>query len=773
MRGFIVYPTYKMEDDKAYVYLFGRLENGESFLTIHYFKPYFFIKKSEVKKAEELEAGTFEVVTTHFKNFNNEPLAKIVLNLPKNVPKLRDAFESSGIKTYEADIRFAYRFMMDHQLKGVMEIEGGYEKGELVNRIYKEPKIKHGELYDVKLKVVSIDIETSMNTQEIYSISFYTDEFKKVFVVHKDTNSTHTKLNHALSFPDEKAMLEAFQKKVIELDPDIITGWNCIDFDMRVLKERFQHYKIPLRIGRIDWECKLRIESAFLRESSADVPGRQVLDGIHLLKNSFIKLEDYKLDTAAKAFLGKQKKFQFDKKEKFQAIDTLYKTDLQALVDYNLLDAELVYYILTEKHLIELTIRRSILTGMPLDRVSAAIASLDSLYLRETAKLGYACSTSVYTESEERIKGGFVMSSQPGIYEYITVLDFKSLYPSIIRTFNIDPLCFSPEGDIVAPNGAKFINKDGILPKLIQQLWEQRDVAKKKKDEYASFAIKITMNSLFGVLANPNCRFYSLDMANAITHFGQMIVKDAATEVTKMGYNVIYGDTDSIFIESKATSIEEAEEIGNKIQKYINEYFKTRVKKEYKRTSFLELEFDKVYKKFLMPKIRSQETGAKKRYAGLLLDDHHEKIEVVGMEAVRGDWTELAKKFQMELLNRMFQNKDVKEYIKTLVHDLKKGKYDELLVYKKSIRKELKEYTKTTPPHVKAARQLEGLDGNVIAYVQTVKGPEPIQKLKSAIDYGHYIEKQLKPIADSILVFQNLSFDDLVKGHAQKNLFEY
>jgi len=765
MKGFIVYPTYRLVDNKALVYLFGRLENGDSFLTINEFKPYFFIKKEDVEKLKKLKTDVkYAVEESDFRNFKEEKVSKVILNIPRDVPSLRKELEEKKVECYEADIRFVYRFLIDHNIKGTMDIEGNYKKGTHVNRIFQEPKLKPAE-YEPKLKVLSVDIETDMNAQEIYCISMVYDHHKKALLV------SETEVDNAETFETEKEMLEKFKEVIIGIDPDIITGWNLIDFDLLKIKERFDKYKIEFSIGRAEWPASLRIQSEFFRDSSAEIPGRMALDGIHLLKTSFVRLEDYKLGTAAKVFLNEKKLI--DEENKGEEIEIMYKKHPEKLVEYNIKDAQLVLDVLNKNKIIELTIERSLLTGMQLDRVKASIASLDSLYLRETRKRKYVCPSANFNESDEQIKGGFVRDSTPGIYDFIDVFDFKSLYPSIIRTFNIDPLSMDPKGEIKAPNGARFKNTNGILPDLIQHLWEQRDKAKKRKDEIASFAIKIHMNSIFGVTANPTCRFYSLEMANAITHFGQFIVKNTATEIEKLGYKVIYGDTDSVFVETKADNIDEAKKTADKIQKYINDFYEEWTKKNYKRKSFLYLEFDKCFVRFLMPRIRGSEVGAKKRYAGLVIEDGKEKIEFTGLEFVRRDWTDLSKKFQMEMFDRIFHKKEVAEYIKTFVNDLKKGKYDDLLIYRRSIRKSLAEYTKTTPPHVKAARKLGKITSNIISYVMTVNGPEPIQNNKSKIDYEHYIDKQIKPLADSVLVFYNIKFDDILKGNRQTSLFKY
>ena len=171
MKGFVVYPTYRIEDNKALVYLFGRLENGESFLTINEFKPYFFIKKKDVAKVKKLKLDIdFAIEDSKFKNFKEQAVSKVILNLPKDVPRLRKAFEDEKIKCYEADIRFTTRFLIDNNIKGSLDIQGEHKKGNYVNRIYENPKVKSAE-FEPKLKILSIDIETDMKGKEIYSFS--------------------------------------------------------------------------------------------------------------------------------------------------------------------------------------------------------------------------------------------------------------------------------------------------------------------------------------------------------------------------------------------------------------------------------------------------------------------------------------------------------------------------------------------------------------------------------------------------------------------------
>jgi len=762
MKGFIIDSTYRIINDKPFVFLFGKLENKETFVFIKHFKPYFFIKESDLNKAKKIEKIEFEEIA--LKDFDGKKVVKILVDKPSDVVHVRDTFHDANISTYEADIRYSQRFILDHELRSSVDITGDYEYQDDI-RVYKDAAIKPSN-WMPDLKVLSLDIETNAKTGDIYVVSVATDNVKKSFV-------NNRKVKGAIFCKDEEEVIEKFVEAVREIDPDLITGWNLIDFDLKHLQERARIYKKDLMIGRDGSLIKLRIVSDFFKNSTADVAGRVIVDALNLIRSSFIKLEDYKLETAALKFLGKGKLLKFKNIVKYQEIDRLYKEDAKKLVAYNLLDAELPLEILKESGALNLAIQKSFLTGMNLDRVSASIASLDSLYLPKARKKGLVCNTLHYNVKEKGIKGGFVMESKPGIYDNILVLDFKSLYPSIIKTFNIDPASFvkSCKGkDLVkAPNGACFKNEEGILPSIISELWLEREEVRKQKNELARYAIKTLMNSFFGVLASPNCRFFNMKVANAITHFGQHLLKLTKTIIEKKGYEVIYQDTDSCFVKSKAKNLKEAEKIGKELEIHINNYYDKHIKKEYKRKSFLEMEYEKCYSKFLMPKLRKSEAGAKKRYAGLLKG----KVDIVGLEAVRGDWTKLAKEFQEEMLKKLFKGENLEKYIRDFVAKLRKGKFDDLLIYTKSLRKPLKEYTKTTPPHVKAARLLDKVESKKIKYVITDEGPEPVQKIKHSIDYEHYIQKQLKPLADSILTFLNSDFEDVLKGNKQKSLSSF
>lgn len=775
MRAFIIYPTYDTINGETIVQLFGKLENGESFVTLNKIEPYFYIKESDLNEVKKF-LSKYKTEKTPLQTFRAEKVVKISSNTQAELNKLYGALHKK-IPVYEADIKPHLRFMIDNNLFGSINIEGEHESSERVNRIYREPKLSPIESFKPKLKLFSIDTESDKEGK-LFCIGIYSENEKKVFML------TSHKLKNVINCKDESDCLEKFKSHIINSDPDLLTGWNFIGFDLVYLRSLFAKHKLPFDIARNNENIRMRIESDFFKTSTADIPGRQVLDALSLIKDPFIQeaptiknaeFESYTLEDVSQALLkeGKLIKGKLRHKE----IEELYKKNTQEshqkLADYNLTDCELVHKILEKTKIIDLATERAELTGLPLDRLTSSIAAFDSLYIRKARARNLVCQTTQFSQKEERIKGGYVHSLNPGIYSNVLILDFKSLYPSIIKTFNIDPASYLEKKEknaIETPNNAYFKNTNGILPEIIEKLHDAREKAKKEKRELASYAIKIIMNSMFGVLANPNCRFFNLKIANAITHFGQFIIKLTAKEIEKLGYKVIYMDTDSAFVETKLEK-EKANEFGFKIQNHINDFYKNYVKENYNRTSYLELQFQKQYLSMMIPKLRGKEAAAKKRYAGLLERNGKEEIEITGLESIRGDWTEAAQEFQKELLFKLFHKEPIEQFIKDYIKRIKEGKMDKKLIYKKSIRKPLEEYVKTTPPHVKAARKLDKLESSVIEYYQTTNGPEPIQKLIHKIDYEHYIEKQIKPIANQILILLNKTFDEVVQNSKQTTLF--
>jgi DNA polymerase-2 len=254
---------------------------------------------------------------------------------------------------------------------------------------------------------------------------------------------------------------------------------------------------------------------------------------------------------------------------------------------------------------------------------------------------------------------------------------------------------------------------------------------------------------------------------------GHEILQKTRDLIEDRGYKVIYGDTDSVFVLMDAVS-GDVDAAASELAVYLNDWWTTELQEAYRIESYLEIEFETHFTKFLMPTVRGSEKGSKKRYAGMVGGpDGRDQLVFKGLETVRSDWTPLAKEFQQELYRRVFLDEPVHPYITEMVAAVINGGVDEKLTLRRRLRRKLVDYTKNVPPHVSAARMADaervqrGLSpayeqGGWIEYRMTMSGPEPIAYSTSPIDYDFYIEKQLAPIADAVLGFQNTSLAKII-----------
>jgi len=650
---------------------------------------------------------------------------------------------------------------MERFINAQIKVTGKIDKRNNLS-VFTNPEIAPCEVTP-NFVVASLDIETGENNTRLYSIAVQVTgkniNIKKVFLVSKEDDDLP---DFILSSPDEKTLLTQFLRWFNEIDPDIIIGWHVIGFDLMFLEARCLEHHISFDIARGGGRVSLRSRKP--RGYFASITGRVVIDGPPALRSSFFTFEDYRLETVAQELLAEGKTITQDK-NKVEEIERLYKEDKKQLAEYNLKDTELVTDIFRKSSLIELSIRRSQLSGMLMDQLGMMTLAFDHFYLPRLHREGFVAPNVKDLETSEHAAGGYVMDPIPGIYDDVIVLDFRSLYPTIIQTFKIDPLArlLSDENTIETLNGYRFSSTKNFLPDFISSLMEQRVFAKEKNDKQLSQAIKILMNSFYGVMGSFGCRFYHPHLPTAITGTGQKLLLNSKDHLAELGYETVYGDTDSLFIKLRPDEGANAELHGKKLASELNKYWKERIEKEYGLSSHLDLEYEKYYRKFIITPARGSEAGAKKRYAGLLLANGKEKLEFVGLEFVRSDWTKLAKDFQVELYDRVFHNEEVAEWIKEIVEKLKKGEFDDQLVYRKRLRKDVEDYTKNIPQHVKAAL-LIGETGGTVYYVITKRGPIPVELKHNDIDYNHYIEKQIKPISDSVLSLLGYSFDSIVQS---------
>jgi DNA polymerase-2 len=701
------------------------------------------------------------------KNFNSEPVDALYFNTQRDLIIGAEYLRKLKIPIYESDIDPARRYLMERNIYAQVSLTGGEMKEEQ-STLFINPVIKPA-VVEPEFRVLSLDIETGKDNT-LYSIACHLwgniPEKKIVFMKGKGAPTDKAEPNLIFNNTEEE-LLREFLKWFRQNNPDIIIGWHVIGFDLMFLEKRCRDLNINFDISRKG--------NTILRNKArggyyASIPGRIVLDGPISLRTAFYLFEDYTLETVSREMLGTGKTISPDT-GKVEEINRLFNEDKNKLAEYNLNDTILVSEIFKKTGIIKQDVKRAQLSGLMMDRLGMMTAAFDHFYLPKLHREGFVASDVKDIEPAGQAAGGYVIEPIPGIYENVAVLDFKSLYPSIILTFKIDPLSrmYNNIESISTPQGYKFSSVKHYLPELISKLMEQRNTAKKNDDKYLSQAIKILMNSFYGVMGSFGCRFYHPDLPNAITSTGKWLLLGSKDYLEQKGYKVLYGDTDSLFVKIKDTEAADADYYGNEIVKDLNEYWKRKLKEDFNVESYLELEYEKFYKKFVLTQSRGSELGAKKRYAGLIADEDSNKIEFVGMESVRSDWTKLAKDFQAELYDRILNNKEIDNWINELVVSLKQGHFDNKLVYRKRLRKDIDEYVKNIPPQVKAARMLDDRSSSV-KYVITKKGPVPIGLNPTDIDYDHYIEKQLRPIADSILSLLSTSFNSIVSSQ-QMNMF--
>ncbi|MFP6663961.1 MAG: DNA polymerase II [Deltaproteobacteria bacterium] len=762
-RGLILQPSYRVRGGVPVIRLFGRLDKGGPFLIEEdRFRPYFFLHARDLKKLPSRDGLTIEA--SRLVDLEGKKVARIAVATPPDVTRLRDRLEAAGAHPLEADLRFPYRYLIDLGVRAGIEIEAEPVAAERGLAYYHNPKIRPAEV-EPRLDFLSLDIETMPDAGSILSFALAGSGVDEVYVVSAE------RVQGASVVDDEAALLRMLAQRIRAIDPDVIVGWNVVDFDLRVIAKRAEVLGIRLEFGRVPGEMIFQSDRHFTRQGRVEIPGRVVLDGIGLVRDA-IRLPDYRLQTVAMSVLGKGKLIDHEAPDAAAEILRLYKEDREALAAYNLEDARLVNEILAHEGLLDLAIKRSQLSGMPLDRVGASVASFDRLYLPELRRRGFVA-PSVRRDAESgRVAGGAVLDSVPGLFSNVAVFDFKSLYPSLIRTFSLDPLAFAcaGEGAVEAPNGARFSRDTAILPDLLAEFIESREEAKGRGDRHADQAIKVMMNSLFGVLASPGCRFANPEIANAITGFGQQTLRWTRDAFEVAGVSVLYGDTDSVFVKLNIEYGQSPQEVAEELRQRIEGNIQERIRRDYGVEPKLILELEYILERFFLPRVRGGKGGSKKRYAGW----RDGKLLVVGLEAVRRDWPELSRRVQRGLLERLFQNQEILPWLKEVIASVRAGEVDDELVYVKRLRKgDLSRYTKAVPPHVQAARKAGKDAGNVIRYIITATGPEPVlsgRPLPPGIDREHAIEKLLRPIADAILPEIHTSFDEALGQPVQLQL---
>ena len=713
------------------------------------------------------------------KTFQHEPAVALYISNHKVFQQACGVLREAQISLMEQDIQPQERYLMERFISASLVADVSP-----INGVLADARVKSCE-YIPNIKSVSLDIETTMDGKTIHSIAVYGMEndapVERVWL-HWPTNmpmeSVESLPEYTRICNNERQLLKQFSQWLQDYDPDAIIGWALVQFDFQILCARARELGVRLRLGRGGEEIRW-LAGQGSRPARLYMPGRVALDGIEVMRSATWQFESFALDNVAQQMLGRGKNIT-KPQDRGEEIQRMYREEPASLVKYNLEDCCLVWDIFIKADLMAFLIERARLTGLPMDRIGGSSQAFDHLYLPRLHRQGYVAPAFASGQAGDS-PGGFVMDSRPGLYRNVLVLDFKSLYPSIIRSFQIDPLGLIQglqENDAVnGYKGAQFSRNQSILPDIIGDLWAARDVAKANNNMPLSTSIKIVMNSCYGVLGSSVCRFYDQRLASSITLRGHAILNQTKDLIQQQGMQVIYGDTDSVFVwlGDETIALDQVQAKGNALAQLLNEWWTNHLKVEFELKSYLEIEFETYFSRFVMPTIRGQETGSKKRYAGITVTpDGSTKMLFKGLEQVRTDWTKLARELQAELYQRVFNDQPYVDLIKPLLEQIRAGQLDHKLVYRKRLRRPLVEYQKNVPPHVQAARKAEAWrlqnqlpsaysKGGWIEYVITLTGPEPLEMSPNNYDYEHYIDRQIEPVVDGILPFINDSFANITE----------
>ncbi len=687
----------------------------------------------------------------------------------------RRRLTEAGVRTWESDVRPEDRFLMERFITGSARVEGsGIKDGHLT--IFDNPQFSPSDWRPV-LTTLSLDIETGRDGT-LYGlamdISGSAGRWSSVAVLDPAAPSDGRVKQLAGDSPSvhylqsEIALLRFLIETILEKDPDVIIGWHVIGFDLTFLDRKSRELGLPLRIGRGHSALRLIERPGSL--PIAILEGRLVIDGPPVLRGLH-RFSDWRLDTVAYELLGRGKDIAAHGNEKVEEIERRFREDKGALARYNLEDAVLVTEIFQRTGILEQLVSRSLITGLPPDQVHRSVAAFDRFFLPRLHRKKIVAPNQNDISAGAPAPGGMVFSEGSGLFEDVAVLDFKSLYPTIIRTFHIDPysLIKASEHLLETPVGISFSRSEHILPSYLGELMERRAEAKGKSDQALAQAVKILMNSMYGVMGSTGCRFYKSELPTAITGIGRWVLESTTERLKSWGYKVLYGDTDSVFVKLKTEERQDADNAGRRLAVRVDEYFRETIRTRYAVPSRLEMEYEKRYVRLFLPEMRSGGEAAVKRYAGLLPGG---EVEIKGMEFVRSDSTLLARDFQHELFRRYFAGEDLKPWIRDVVTRLKEGEFDDKLVYKRRLSRPARDY-KSPPPHVRAVKMLDpdgSRDLREVQYLMTPQGPVPLELNPTEIDYNHYIEKQLRSPANDVLVIEGESFDTVIGGK-QLDLF--
>ncbi|MBX8632460.1 MAG: ribonuclease H-like domain-containing protein [Thermoplasmata archaeon YP2-bin.285] len=761
--------TYKRgEGDTITVELYGKTRDGRS-AVVRYsgFRPYFQIL-GDVEKARRILSRRDDVIDITPKEFlhRGEKVsgAVVTVKFPWTVPEFRNLLKGT-VEVFAADIPFAHRFIYDMDIASCCRVSGrraeeGVESRYRCDIVIEAERFAETQDFIPDLRILSFDIETSIKNKNIWCIC----------LAYRQNNAIVTE---KIADNSEARMLELFFDAIARIDPDVITGYNIDGFDIPTIDSRADENHLARKAWGRDGEDVRQVSNRFWRCN-----GRIIADAWWHMKKQFHPKQET-LNAVAKELLNEEK---LDVNR--LRIDEEWKENRERVLDYCAKDAELALRILEKTHVLTKGMDMATVSKLPLDDSlnSGASQLVDSLLIRAADREGIATPmTSRYLDSEEdRIEGGYVHSIAPGLYHWVGVLDFKSMYPSLIIAKNICFTTLSSRGDIVSPTGVRFLSpsvRKGVIPSLLSSLMEQRDSIKarmKQSSDPAEVeyldglqqAVKILMNSFYGVLASSFYRFTNISIGGSITAFARETTKGVIEQLEKDGISVIYSDTDSVFFKSPVENLEGTIEFGQRISERFSRQGAT-------------LEFEEVIEPLFSH-------GKKKRYVGRQIWPE-EGLIVRGYEIRRTDSFD----YQSESLSAVFEEilkgntSDAVKLSKKLVTDVLNGLVPkEKLVISRTCRPFSEYKDENTQVPVQAAKKLmamgeEFIPGMKVSWivVNSRKTPQHVEpyivgrEFEFTPDYAYYASRVAQTLSRVTEVF-GMDEESLLSGSRQSTLFD-
>jgi DNA polymerase-2 len=751
-------------------------------------RPLFFVPRRCVLPPGALPA---ERRSLALRDFAGDEADVLYFHRMEELRATRDLCLRAGVPVFEEDVDPAARYLMERFIHGSCEFSGPGLLHEGV-AFHDYPRLRPAD-WVPRLSRLVFDIETGSDGR-LYAIAY-------LFRSEAGAERRVLMLGHGQArrdpplrfLPTESRLLQHFLADLRRLDPDLLCGWNILGFDLPFLADKCRECGLPPAFGRGGRDMRLQETGG---RWQVETPGRVVADGLPLVRGLTPHLDGYSLAAAARALLGEEKDIDFEGLDKQAEIDRLFSIARPRLAAYCLRDVELADRILERAGLIDLMVARSRLTGLPPGHSGRSIAAFDHFFLPRLHRKGrVAPDRRRSAEPAAPLPGGLVLPPRPGLHEHVVVLDFRSLYPSLMLTFSICPYAKLMAGvrPVDTPTGHRFSASEHILPGYIAALMARREQARQTGDVSLARSVKVLMNSFYGIFGAPAARFSDPEIARAIAGSGQWVLRAARGHLEECGYPVLYGDTDSLFVQLAPGDIARPHLSGESLAAAVNAFFREELRERFGATSALELRFDRYYRRLYLPSARhgragrpaadeegeaspaAAEAGAAKRYAGIVRHaDGREELQITGMESVRSDWTALARRLQREALACFFRDEPLGEWLRAQVAALRAGACDGELVYRRRLRKPLSAYVRGVPPHVRAARLLPPARQRrlgVVEYVVTTRGPVPVELPHDDHDYDHYLEKQVRPVVEELLALSGQTFAGALSGQEQLRLF--